>query len=210
MLGVLLLSSSSLLSMFAPKSLSSVSASPSTAAANGLPSAQISVLGTPTGAGIFLVHRDGRAPDLETGALKKALSEALTPIAHPPIAVPFAVLSQARLLITLICFYHSFPPRFRQAQPAPKPKGATQAAQEETLRYIHMRIALWSCELLRFPSPFQFASIGGLERYPRPDGVEVLVSPRSSSDREFGVWLARHAYTLHWAGPCVCWIGRDT
>lgn len=41
------------------------------------------------------------------------------------LAVIFTAV--ARLLITLICFYHSFPPRFRQANPPPKPRGATQS-----------------------------------------------------------------------------------
>lgn len=40
------------------------------------------------------------------------------------LAVIFTAV--ARLLMTLIVFYHSFPPRFQGAQPAPKPRGATQ------------------------------------------------------------------------------------
>jgi len=41
------------------------------------------------------------------------------------LAVIFTAV--ARLLMTLIVFYHSFPPRFQGAQPAPKPRGASQA-----------------------------------------------------------------------------------
>lgn len=41
------------------------------------------------------------------------------------LAVIFTAV--ARLLITLICFYHSFPPRFPAAPSPPKPKGATQS-----------------------------------------------------------------------------------
>jgi len=40
------------------------------------------------------------------------------------LAVIFTAV--ARLLMTLIVFYHSFPPRWQGAQPAPKPRGATQ------------------------------------------------------------------------------------
>eukprot|EP00440_Ansanella_granifera_P033277 gb/GFBE01036105.1/.p1 GENE.gb/GFBE01036105.1/~~gb/GFBE01036105.1/.p1 ORF type:complete len:296 (+),score=34.81 gb/GFBE01036105.1/:1-888(+) len=40
------------------------------------------------------------------------------------LAVIFAAV--ARLLMTLIVFYHSFPPRFQGQQPAPKPRGANQ------------------------------------------------------------------------------------
>lgn len=44
------------------------------------------------------------------------------------LAVIFTAV--ARLLITLVCFYHSFPPRFRQPA-APKPRGATQSIIDE-------------------------------------------------------------------------------
>jgi len=40
------------------------------------------------------------------------------------LAVIFTAV--ARLLMTLIVFYHSFPPRFQGVQPTPKPRGATQ------------------------------------------------------------------------------------
>jgi hypothetical protein len=40
------------------------------------------------------------------------------------LAVIFTAV--ARLLMTLIVFYHSFPPRLQGAQPPPKPRGATQ------------------------------------------------------------------------------------
>lgn len=40
------------------------------------------------------------------------------------LAVIFTAV--ARLLMTLIVFYHSFPPRFQGAEPPPKPRGATQ------------------------------------------------------------------------------------
>ncbi|CAE6959244.1 RNF44 [Symbiodinium natans] len=40
------------------------------------------------------------------------------------LAVIFAAV--ARLLMTLIVFYHSFPPRFQGQQPPPKPRGANQ------------------------------------------------------------------------------------
>jgi len=40
------------------------------------------------------------------------------------LAVIFTAV--ARLLMTLIVFYHSFPPRWQGAQPPPKPRGASQ------------------------------------------------------------------------------------
>mmetsp|Transcript_123696 Transcript_123696/g.309148 ORF Transcript_123696/g.309148 Transcript_123696/m.309148 type:complete len:296 (-) Transcript_123696:123-1010(-) len=40
------------------------------------------------------------------------------------LAVIFTAV--ARLLMTLIVFYHSFPPRWQGVQPPPKPRGATQ------------------------------------------------------------------------------------
>jgi len=43
----------------------------------------------------------------------------------------------ARLLMTLLIFYHSFPPRLQGAQQPPKPRGATQAVidQMEIVEY---------------------------------------------------------------------------
>lgn len=41
------------------------------------------------------------------------------------LAVIFTAV--ARLLMTLIVFYHSFPPQFQGQQPPPKPRGATQS-----------------------------------------------------------------------------------
>lgn len=49
------------------------------------------------------------------------------------LAVIFTAV--ARLLTTLICFYHSFPPRFRQAAQPPKPRGATQSTID-TLKMV--------------------------------------------------------------------------
>jgi len=51
------------------------------------------------------------------------------------VAVTFTAV--ARLVVTLICFYHSFPPRFRAEPLPPKPRGATQAVIDklETLTF---------------------------------------------------------------------------
>lgn len=42
------------------------------------------------------------------------------------LALVVIVTAATRLLLTLLFFYHSFPPRLGRIQPLPKPKGATQ------------------------------------------------------------------------------------
>jgi hypothetical protein len=98
------------------------------------------------------------------------------------LAVIFTAV--ARLLMTLIVFYHSFPPRFQGAQPAPKPRGASQSLIDS------MEITKYSPEV--FDSSSESSCAVCLSEFEEDDILRRLPCNHSFHRACIDKWLKRN------------------